>query len=86
MKAKKPITTERILQLSNDLSEGIPNGSLRELRTVAAYWMTEHEKLNNEIMSIQTGVAGVCIGQEMMKVGTAELQAWLNKKQGARKK
>lgn len=59
----KQLTEERILQLSNDLSEDIRSGDVREWR-------------NNQLMEVRMHVAGFTIAYQMLGVAAADLGKW----------
>lgn len=73
----KSISEERILKLSNDLSEGIKSGTVEEWRTVARYWRNCHDMTLNKINSVRPSIAALVMGRDMFVMGTAELKTWL---------
>ncbi len=46
-KATKPVTTERILQISNDIAEDMGNYTKAELVQAVLYWMNQNSKAVN---------------------------------------
>ena len=76
-KKKKPVTEERILQLSNDISEGIKSGNLREWIEVAKYFRREHDRLWNDLGRLRCEVAVLVTSQEMHRLASQGLSTWL---------
>lgn len=82
-KAKKPtrkplklladIKEERILQLSNDLSEGIKSGTVKEWRTVAMYY----RKVLDHAYTIRPSVSALLLGTDLITTARTELREWL---------
>ena len=73
------ITEERILQLSNDLSEGIATGTVRDWRAVARYWRDKLDKAHNDINSIRPSVAAMVMGQNCVRFAHREMEEWLKR-------
>ena len=53
MKTEK-ITKNRILQISNNITEGDGKYTKEELKEVCKYWMKKYEKLYNKYMGNKT--------------------------------
>ena len=70
---------ERILQLSNDLSEGIKSGSVKEWRTVAKYFRDQLDRAHNDINAIRPSVAAMVMGQNCVRFAHEEMDAWLKR-------
>lgn len=73
------ISEERILQLSNDLSEDLASGSVREWRTVAKYFRDQVDKAHNDINSIRPSVAAMVMGTNCVTHARQEMDAWLKR-------
>ena len=73
------ISEERILQLSNDMSEGIASGTVGEWRAVAQYFRNQVDKAHNDINSIRPSVAAMVMGQNCVNYAHAEMDAWLKR-------
>lgn len=70
---------ERILQLSNDLSEGIKSGTVKEWRTVAKYFRDALDRAHNDINAIRPSVAAMVMGQNCVRFAHEEMDAWLKR-------
>ena len=75
----KPVTEARILQLSNDISEDITSGSLREWKAVALYFRREHDRVWNELGTVRCSIAATVGGRDIYSLGMKELTTWLNR-------
>ena len=73
------ISEERILQLSNDLSEGIASGTVREWRAVAKWMHDQADKAQNDINSIRPTVAAMVTGSKCVQYAHAEMDEWLKR-------
>ena len=73
------ISEERILGLSNDLSEVIASGNVREWRAVALYFRQQLDALQRKLNAVQPSIAALCTGGRMMTYGIQECQAWLDR-------
>lgn len=73
------ISEEKILQLSNDLSEGIASGSTKDWRAVALYFRQQLDKAHNDINAIRPSIAAMVHGQRCVQFAHSELSAWLEK-------
>ena len=73
------IDEERILQLSNDLSEAIKSGTVKEWRAVAYYFRRKMDKAYNDINSIRPSVAAMVAGQNCVRFAHEEMDAWLKR-------
>ena len=73
----KPVSEDRILQLSNDESEGIESGSKREWKSAALYFRREHDRLWNDLGRLRCEVAVLVSSQEMHRLASAGLSTWL---------
>jgi hypothetical protein len=73
------ISDERILQLSNDLSEGIRSGDVSEWRSVAKYFRDALDKAHNDINAIRPAVAAMLTGTSCVQHAHAEMDQWLKK-------
>lgn len=71
------IDEERILQLSNDVSEFIRSGTVEEWRTVAKYWMHKHDKKNQALLCLKTSCSALNLGTEMQSLAMTEIKAFL---------
>ena len=70
---------ERILQLSNDLSEGMKSGTVQEWRSVAKYFRDQVDRAHNDINSIRPSVAAMVMGQNCVRYAHKEMEAWLKR-------
>ena len=81
MKTKKPflpkLPKEHILELSNDIAEGIKSGSITEIRCVAFYHMMEHDIANQKLCSLLGTLALIEACENMAKSSKEELHAKL---------
>jgi len=73
------VNEERILQLSNDLSEGIKSGTVCEWRSVAKYFRDALDKAHNDINAIRPSVAAMVLGTNCIRHAHAEMDVWLKK-------
>ena len=73
----KPITEERILQLSNDHSEGIKSGTLREWKAVAQYHQNEHTRMWNELGTMRCHIAALVASWDIHNAAAPEIRKWL---------
>ena len=73
---------ERILQLSNDVSEGIASGSVREWRAVALYFRNLFDKERKSVASLCMSLAALNISEEMRGHAMREITAWLKSQHG----
>lgn len=73
------ISEERILQLSNDLSEGIKSGTVREWRTAAKYFRDQLDRAHNDINSIRPSVAAMVTGMNIVNFSRQEMDEWLKR-------
>jgi hypothetical protein len=71
------IDQARILQLSNDLSEGIASGTVREWRTVAEFFRQEHDTLYSRLQSMHSTLAALELGERMRNTALEEVSEWL---------
>lgn len=69
---------ERILQLSNDMSEGIESGTVKEWRAVALYFRNLFDKERQSVASLRMSLAALNISEEMRGHALREIAAWLN--------
>ena len=74
------ISEERILQLSNDISEDIKSGTLSEWRAVAVYFRSLFDKERRDIYRIRCSIAAYVCGQKIIHHSTQELDGWLTEK------
>lgn len=76
-KKAKPLVAkcseERILKLSNDVSENMASGTVGEWRAVALYFRNELDKLYRVRMSL----AALNIAEDMRACALREVAAWL---------
>jgi len=70
---ERVVSEERILQLSNDLNEGIESGSIKEWRAVALYFRTELDKLTPP----RSSLAALTIAEKMRSQAMLEIAAWV---------
>ena len=70
---------ERILQLSNDVSEGIASGDVKDWRAVALYFRQQLDLAERRMVETQPSISALCTGAKLMGAGIAELQAWLDR-------
>jgi hypothetical protein len=68
---------ERILQLSNDVSEGIGSGNVREWRAVALYFRNLFDKQHQSIGALRMSLAALTISEEMRTHAVREIAAWV---------
>ena len=68
---------ERILQLSNDVSEGIASGNVREWRAVALYFRNLFDKQHQSIGALRMSLAALTISEEMRTHAVREIAAWV---------
>lgn len=73
------ISEERILQLSNDLSENIASGSLKEWRSVALYFRKELDRSYNDLNSMRPSIAAMTYGLDMVHFARQEMAQWLKR-------
>lgn len=73
------LTEERILQLSNDMSEDIRSGSVNDWRAVAKYFRNQLDRAHNDINSIRPSVAAMVMGQSCVNYAHSEMDAWLKR-------
>ena len=73
------LSEERILQLSNDLSEGINSGTVKDWRAVAKYFRDQLDRAHNDINAIRPSVAAMVMGQNCVRFAHAEMDAWLKR-------
>ena len=64
---------ERILQLSNDLSEGVSSGDVREWRAVALYF----RNLFDQHSGLRFSLAALTIAEEMRANAISEISKWV---------
>lgn len=76
---QKPVTEERILQLSNDQSENINSGTLREWKAVAVYFSREHDRLWNDVGALRCSIAALTAAWKMHAYAFEEMAKWLDK-------
>lgn len=72
------IDEARILQLSNDLSENMASGTLKDWRKVAWYWRNQFDRVSRSHDDIRQSVAALCIGSKMIIEGRREMDKWLD--------
>lgn len=73
------ISEKRILQLSNDLSENIPSGTVQEWRSVAKYFRDKLDKAHNDLNSVRPSVAALVFGNKAAHFALSEMDAWLKR-------
>lgn len=73
------ISEERVLQLSNDLSEGIASGSVREWRAVAKYFRDALDQAHNDLNAIRPTVSAMVLGQRCVQHALTEMDGWLKR-------
>lgn len=73
------LSEEQILQLSNDMSEGIASGTVKDWRAVAKYFRDQLDRAHNDINSIRPSVAAMVMGQNCVTYAHAEMDAWLKR-------
>lgn len=73
------LSEDRILQLSNDMSEGIASGTVKDWRAVAKYFRDQLDRAHNDINSIRPSVAAMVMGQNCVTYAHAEMDAWLKR-------
>lgn len=74
-----PIREERILKLSNDLSEGINSGTIKEWRAVAYYFRNRMDAAHNDINDIRPTVAAYVAGRNILSHAGPEMEQWLKR-------
>lgn len=75
------LTEKRILQLSNDLSEGIASGTVQDWRAVALYFRVGQDNAHADINSIRPTVAAMVTGLKMVAFAREEMDGWLKRVQ-----
>lgn len=73
-----PISEKRILQLSNDVSEDMASGTVREWRAVAVYFRNLFDQHNQKLVSLRSSVSSMMIGDELKKTAESEIKEWLS--------
>lgn len=73
------ISEERILQLSNDMSEDIRSGTVEEWRAVAKHFRTNHDRLWNELGVLRCEIVSAIHGDEIYQLGIKGLKTWLGR-------
>lgn len=73
------IDEKRILQLSNDMSEGIKSGTTREWRAVAYYFRHKLDTAYNDINAIRPTVAAYVAGRNILNHAGPEMEGWLKR-------
>lgn len=71
------ISEEQILQLSNDMSEGISSGTTKEWRAVAYYFRFKMDELHNRTASLHSTLAALNLSEQMRTMALQEVAAWL---------
>lgn len=71
---------EEILKLSNDLSECIASGTVKDWRAVALYFRNQLDQATAELNRVQCSVATLVLGRNCMEHSCAELSRWLEEK------
>ena len=72
------IDESRILALSNDLSENIASGTIRDWRAVAWYWRDKFDRISRSHDDIRQSVAALSIGSKMIIESRREMDKWLD--------
>ena len=75
------IYEDRILQLSNDLSEGIESGTVQEWRAVTKYFRNEFDKLFNETRHLRALAVELSVAESLRAHALPELLTWVKKQQ-----
>lgn len=70
------INEERILQLSNDMSEDIQSGTTAEWRAVAMYFRNLFDKSIADFGEIRTNVSLLCLAEHMKSKTLKALNKW----------
>lgn len=68
---------ERILQLSNDLSEDMASGTIKEWRAVALYFRKCFDDQFQRTASLRNSLAAFHISEQMRASAKTEIFAWL---------
>lgn len=71
------ISEERILQLSNDLAEGIVTGTVAEWRAVARYWQNSTESERRNMMKIKVALKWGEWSKSAKAIAEKEITEWL---------
>lgn len=71
------ISESRIIQLSNDMSEGISSGTTKEWRAVAYYFRFKMDELHNRTTSLHSTLAALTLSEEMRGCAMREISDWL---------
>lgn len=71
------LSEERILDLSNDLSENVNSGTVREWRAVACYFRSELDRKSQDVAGLRISLTALAIGEEMKAQAMREIRAWL---------
>lgn len=75
----KAISEERILQLSNDLSEDIRSGTVEEWRAVALYFRKELDASVNRLNQVRPSIAALVSAHKLNQYAMTELSTWTEK-------
>lgn len=71
------IPEDRILQIANDVAEGVASGTKPELRAVIQYFQKALDKEVQRTNVAHMSVAMLVLGQELVDKHTAALRQWL---------
>ena len=69
---------ERILQLSNDVSEDIESGTVQEWRAVALYFRNLFDKERQSVGALRMSLSALNIAEEMRGHALREIAKWLD--------
>lgn len=75
-----PLKEEQILKLSNDLSECIASGTIKDWRAVALYFRNEFDRATAELSQVQGSVAALVLGRNCVEHSCNELSRWLERR------
>ncbi len=63
------LTPARVLELSNDLSEGEATGTLKDWRAVAYFWRAEADKTDRRLDVLLGAVRSLSMGDDLTAMG-----------------
>jgi hypothetical protein len=76
----QPISEARILQLSNDLSENIASGTVKEWRSVAYYFRQKLDTAEQDLSAIQTSIVAATTAEGMRNFALVEMSQWVKRR------
>jgi len=73
------ISEKQILDLSNDMTEGITSGTVAQWRAVALYFRNKLDLAHNHINAIRPSVAAYVAARSILKHAGPEMETWLQR-------